>query len=260
MQMAEIYAVSNQKGGVAKTTNSINVTGAAAAQSQDVLAIDSDPQGYLTNNLGLGEAYRADGDSVVDMWKDPTEYDPADLIVSHEEFDVLPAHIDMFWLEQELTAAGWKVRERLSMIVDRLPDYDLVIIDAPPSLGPINDNVLLAAENIIIPMAAAEESVLALDHLLTQVNTLERRFGTSINERAVIISDVEYPLDNEQKDIIEWIGDTFDSRCPVYEIRDRAAIKRAIKNSCSITAYNEECDQEPVYHEIVDGLVSGVGK
>jgi chromosome partitioning protein len=247
--------VTNQKGGVAKTTNTINIAGAAAAQGHSVLAVDADPQGYLTNNLGLRDAYTADPPTFFEAWKEPTEYDPGAAIVEHEEFDVLPSSIDMFNLEQELIAAGWRVRERLSMVFERLPEkYDLVLVDAPPSLGPINDNVLLATENIIIPMEAQETSVLALDHLLRQIETLEDRFEVTINEEAVIISDVDYPLDNEQKDMIAWIEDTFSDRAPVFEIRHRAAISRATKAEKSITAHDESCDMADVYAEIVDVL------
>lgn len=247
--------VTNQKGGVAKTTNTINLGGAAAAEGLDVLVIDADPQGYLTNNLGLRDEYTADPPTFFDAWTEPTEYDPADLIVEHDEFDVLPSSIDMFNLEQDLIAAGWRVRERLNMIFDRLPQgYDVIFVDAPPSLGPINDNVLLATERIIIPMEAQETSVLALDHLLRQVETLEDRFEVTIDEEAVIISDVDYPLDNEQKDMIEWIEETFDGRAPVYEVRHRAAIARAIKAGRSISGHDEECDMEPIYREIVQNL------
>jgi len=246
--------VSNQKGGVAKTTNAINLAGAAAAEGLDVLGIDTDPQGYMTNNLGLRDTYKAESPTFYEAWLEPTEHDPADYIVEHEEFDVLPSNIDMFNLEQDLIAEGWRVRERLTMIFDRLPEYDLVVVDAPPSLGPINDNVLLATQNLVIPMEAKETSVLALEHLLTQVESLEKRFEIEIDEEAIIISNVNYPLDNEQKDMIDWINDTFDGRAPVYEIRNRAAIARALKSGHSISGHDEDCDQEPVYREIVRAM------
>jgi chromosome partitioning protein len=256
--MTKTIGVSNQKGGVAKTTNTINIAGAIAMAGHDVLAVDSDPQGYMTNNLGLRDAYTKEEPTVYDAWLEPTDHDPADFIVEHEEFDVLPSNVDMFNLEQDLIASGWRVRERLSMLFDRLPDYDAIVVDAPPSLGPINDNVLLATGEIVIPMEAKETSVLALDHLLNQIETLEKRFETTINPVAVVISDVGYPLDNEQEDMIEWIQDTFDGRCPVFEIRSRAAIARATKNGSSILAFDEESGMEDEYRAVAAEVMSDV--
>lgn len=113
----QTIGVTNQKGGVAKTTNTINIAGAAAAAGLEVLVVDTDPQGYLTNNLGLRDAYTAEPPTFFDAWTEPTKHNPAEFIVEHEEFDVLPSSVDMFNLEQDLIAAGWRVRERLSMIL-----------------------------------------------------------------------------------------------------------------------------------------------
>jgi chromosome partitioning protein len=247
-------AISNQKGGVAKTTNTINLAGAAAERGHEVLAVDTDPQGHLTNTLGLRDEYRAEPPTFYDAWLEPDDVDVQDLLVEHPEFDVLPSNLDMFNLEQDLIAAGWRVRERLQMVFEGLPEYDYVFVDAPPSLGPINDNVLLATENIAIPMAANEMSIDALVILLDQIETIENRFDTKISERAVFISDVDYPLDNEQEDTIEWIKDNFESRTPVFEVRNRAAISRALKSGSSIFGYEESCDQEDAYLSAIESL------
>lgn len=187
------FAISQQKGGVGKTTNTINIAGALAHRGHQVLAIDADPQGYLTNTLGFREAYQSDPPSLYDAIKTPHDHDAADLVVAHAEFDVLPANIDMFQLEQDLIASGRRPRQRFGDVLDQLQDYDYVLIDAPPSLGPINDNVLLAAEDIIIPVEADDSSVLAIEHLLNQIESLERGYDVDIRERAILISNVNYP-------------------------------------------------------------------
>lgn len=253
-------AIANQKGGVAKTTNVINVGGALAARGHEVLVGDLDPQGYLTNTLNLSEAYRADPPSLYEAMQEPQDYHISELIVEHPEFDVLPSNVDMFRLEQDLIAAGWKPRERLQMLLRDLEEYAFVVLDAPPSLGPINDNALLAAENLLIPVEAADTSKLALEHLLNQIETLERRYELTITERGVIISNVNYPLDNEQRRIIEWYEETFDGRCPLYEVRHRAAIKRSLQAGGSIYGADaEETDQQEVYDAIAADLETAAG-
>lgn len=237
-----------QKGGVSKTTNTINVGGALNHCGRDVLLVDADPQGYLTNELGFKGAYTSDGDTLYDVLKEPSEYDPREIVVSHDEFDVLPSHIQMFKLEQDLIAAGWKVRERLSAVLDQIDDYDYVVIDAPPSLGPINDNVLLAAKNVLIPVEAEASSELALTHLFNQISTLEDRYDTTITEQGVVISNVTHPIDNEQRSVIHGFARDFREVCPVYEVRNRTAINRS--NGSIFNPESPECDQKPVYERI----------
>ena len=253
--MTSTIGVTNQKGGVAKSTNTINIAGALADKGYDVLAVDTDPQGYLTNKLGLENEYKADPPSLFDALKEPTEYQIADLVDNHPEFDVLSSNVDMFRLEQELIASGWRPRERLQMLFKTLEGYDYVLVDAPPSLGPINDNVLLACQNIIVPVEADETSILALEHLLNQIETLEKRYEVNISERAVVISNVNYPVDNEQSDMIAWFNDTFEGRCPVFEVRHRAAIKRSLGAGGSIFGENaEDNDMVDVYNQIASEL------
>jgi len=249
------FAISQQKGGVGKTTNTINLAGALASRGHDVLAIDADPQGYLTNTLGFRDAYQSDPPSLYDAIKAPHEHNPRDLVVEHPEYDVLPANIDMFQLEQDLIASGRRPRQRFQDVLAELHDYDYVFIDAPPSLGPINDNVLLAAQDIIIPVEADDSSVLAIEHLLNQIESLERGYDVHIRERAILISNVNYPLDNEQRDAIAWFEDTFDGRAPVFEVRNRAAIKRSLGAGGSIFGADaEDTDMTEVYLDVAATL------
>lgn len=252
------FAVANQKGGVAKTTNTINLAGAAADRGYDVLAVDADPQGYLTNTLGFRDAYGSQPPSLYDLVVDPSAHDVSALIVEHAEFDVLPANVDMFRLEQDLIASGRRPRQRFGDIFDQLDGYDYVFVDAPPSLGPINDNVLLACGNLLIPVEAAETSMLALEHLLNQIESLENDYDVQLQEQGVLISNVHYPLDNEQQRAIDWFESTFEGRCPIFEIRKRAAIKRALNNQQSIFGdESEDTDMQAAYERVIDEIVEG---
>lgn len=244
------YAVANQKGGVGKTSNTLNVSGALAENGHEVLVVDADPQGYLTRALGLSDTYNTQTPHLADALNDPTDYRLEELIVRHPEFDVLPSNVSMFSVQQDLIAAGWKPRERLKMLFDRSEElsYDYVLVDAPPSLGVINDNVLLACEHLIVPVESEESSIYALDILLNQVETLEERYGVRIEIGAVVISNVNYPLDNDQKENIQYFREVFSGRCPVHEIRHRAAIKRSVSAEGTVFGENaEETDQREAY-------------
>lgn len=249
-------AVTNQKGGVGKTTVAINVGGALAARDQDVLLIDLDPQGHLTAGVGLDGHYRGEERvTLTDALKAPSEHDLGNLVVPHEEFDVVPAHVTMFVLEQDLVS-GMRSRERLTQLLGGDDDYDWIVIDCPPSLGLLTDNALLAARNVLIPAEAEDTSIRALELLARQINTLEDQFDASVTERVVVASNVDYPLDSEQEGMLEWLDDRFGEHVPVHELRQRAAIKRAWNNGVSIFGHEEDCDQEVALLDLADDLLA----
>lgn len=256
--MTRRIGISNQKGGVSKTTNTINLAGALADRGERVLAVDMDPQGYLTHRVGFEDAYTKEAPSFYDVMNAPAEHDPAEHIVSHPEFDLLPANVDMFVLEQDLTASGMRPRLRLRDVLEQLDDWDFILVDAPPSLGPLNDNVVLATGELLVPVEADESSQLAMNHLLRQLDTLESNYDTMVDILGVLVSNVEYPLDNEQKAAIEWFEDRFSEHVPVWVIRNRAAITRAVKAHGSIFAPDAEpTDMTEVYAEIAREVANG---
>jgi len=249
--MTKRIGITNQKGGVAKTTDTINVAGALADRGLSVLAVDMDPQGYLTHRLGFEDSYSADSPSLYNALQSPADHDVADLVVPHDEFDLLPANIDMFRLEQDLIASGMRPRMRLKTLLDDVTGWDIIIVDAPPSLGPLNDNVVLATEHLLVPVEADESSQLALNHLLRQLDTLEDNYGVAIDILGIIVSNVPYPLDNEQEAAIDWFEDRFEGHVPVWIVRTRAAIKRAVKDQGSVFADDvETVDMADVFAEI----------
>lgn len=242
-------AVTNQKGGVGKTTLTINIAGALSKKDKGVLVVDLDPQGHATEGLGLQDEYEKKPPSLYDILVD-LDNKPSinDLIVEHEEFDVVPSNIDMFNAEPELTTS-MRSRERLSMALDSIEkDYDYVLVDCPPSLGNLTDNAVLACRKVLIPAQAEGTSIRALEILFDQIDTLEETYGEEIEELALVANRVEE--DNEAKEMMEWFKNTFEGRFPIFEIRKRVKLKRAWNEGVSIFTHNESCDMEDVFSEI----------
>ncbi len=249
-------AIAQQKGGTGKTTTTINVGGALAELGDDVLLVDADPQGYLTMGVGLDNQYTDASPTLADALRSPDDHSLAKLThTTHSEFDVVPAAMDMFTIEQDLVSA-MRGRERMEMLLSDHTDHDWVLIDCPPSLGLLTDNALLAAGNVLVPAEAQDTSIRALELLLKQITTLEERFDTHITERGIVISNVTYPLDTEQKDMLQWFDDRFGDRIPVHEVRNRVAIKRAFNQGQSISGTDEDCDQEESLLRIAADLQS----
>lgn len=245
--------VTNQKGGAGKTTTAINVAGALAQRTNDVLVVDLDPQGHATEGLGFEDQYLKDVKSLFDVLPDIDKKDELDkLVLEHEEVDLVPSHADMINLEDALS--GVPNREnRLKLALDELQQkYDYVLIDCPPNLGVLTDNAILATENVVIPAQAKSTSIRAIELLFRQLNALEQAFGVTVDEVALVANEVG--TDGENKEMMDWFRDKFDTRCEVFEVRKRVALQRAWNNGVSIFEHGEECDMESVYLEIADHL------
>jgi chromosome partitioning protein len=246
-------AVALQKGGVGKTLVSINVAGALSNRGHNVLFVDTDPQGNATEGLGFADVYLEDPPHLASILTGG-DGELTDIVLEHDEMDVIPSNIDMFTAEAELVSA-MQGRRRLERAVDGLLNeqaYDFVIYDTPPSLLIMTDSALLAAENVLIPALAEETSTRALDILFQQIDTIEEQYQRTIREVGIVANRVE--PDGEAKRMMEWFDDTFGDTVPVFEVRKRVALKRAWNNSVSIFEHDESSDMEAVFTDIATQL------
>lgn len=257
MSDTEKIAISNQKGGVGKTTVAINVAGALNQQGHDVLFIDLDPQGNATEGLGLEEEYEAQPPTLFDALIDHKAREDIDaLISSHPEMDVLPSNIDMTSIEPELTTA-MRGRERLGQVIDSLnTEYDVIIIDCPPYLGNLTDNALLTAGNVLIPALAESTSKRALEILFDQMEVLEAEYDTHVRDLGVVANRIE--TTNEAKSMLAWFEEAF-SDIPVWKIRKRVTLQRAFSAGCSVFEFEEECDMTAEFLAIAEDLERRLG-
>lgn len=246
-------AVSNQKGGVGKTAIAINVAGALNERNRDILFIDLDPQGNATENLGLRDEYDSEPPSLFDVLSDGEQRDQiGDLVCQHEEMDVIPSNIDMTAVEPELTLSR-RSGEQLSLALEHIEDdYEYIIIDCPPYLGNLMDNALYAAQNVLIPALAEDTSKRAFELLFDHIDALERDYDISIRERGVVINRIDVRK-TQANDMIEWINTAFDDT-PTWEVRERAAIQRALANGASIFIEEPDCDQIETFEKMAADL------
>ncbi len=253
MTEAVRIAVSNQKGGVGKTAVAINVAGALNQRGHDVLFVDLDPQGNATENLGMREVYDEAPPSLFDVLSDAQQRDQIPVIIrEHEEMDVVPSNIDMTAVEPELTLSR-RSGQQLSLALEHVEHwYDYIIIDCPPFLGNLMDNALYAAQNTLIPALAETTSKRAFELLFDHISALEKDYGTQIQECGVVINRIDVRK-TQARDMVEWVEDAFDDT-PVWKVRERAAVQRALTHGVSLFVESPRCDQVTVFEEIAHGL------
>ncbi|ERG98261.1 MAG: ATPase involved in chromosome partitioning [Haloquadratum sp. J07HQX50] len=246
-------AVVNEKGGVGKTTTAINVAGALSAEGVEVLFIDLDAQGNATTALGSDSAYTDDSLSMYDLLTDVGKQSAVSRVIrSHEEFDVLPSHVQMFDAQSELQTA-MRGRERMWMLFEEIDaKYEFVIVDTPPSLSLLTDNALLACRRVLIPALAEASSKHAIDILLDHFAAIEQGYGVSIDNLGFIVNKIE--VDGEANRLVKWFQSEFDTDSNVWNIRNRVTLKRAWAEGNSIFDYKEDSDMSEQYTEIATHL------
>lgn len=184
--MGRIIAITNQKGGVGKTTTAINLSACLAEAGQKVLTVDFDPQGNTTSGLGL-EKGNIDN-TVYELLMGECTIDQCIMASVQERLDVIPSDVDLSGAEIELLDIKDKesiLKKNLALVSD---NYDFIIIDCPPSLNLLTINALTAANTVMVPIQCEYYALEGLSQVLKTVGLVQKKLNPELEIEGVVFT------------------------------------------------------------------------
>jgi chromosome partitioning protein len=251
-KLGRIIAITNQKGGVGKSTTAVNISAYLSSDGYKTLLIDLDPQSNSTSGMGIvpGDVKNSTYDVLIN------NMDPHDAIIktSYENLDLLPSSIQLAGAEVELVSS-LKREYRLSEAVKKILDeYDFIIIDCPPALGLLTINALSAAREVIIPIQCEYYALEGLGQLLNTIDLVKKNLNEDLNISGAIMTmyDSRTKLGEQ---VIEEVKNFFEAKVYKTIIPRNIRLSEAPSYGKPILDYDPECRGAIAYKDFTKEVI-----
>jgi chromosome partitioning protein len=251
--MGKIIAVSNQKGGVGKTTTSDNLAAGLAAMGRRILLIDLDPQGNAAMGCGI------DKDKVIYSSCELLleEVPASEILISNKEIgvDVIPGNADLTAAEVQLMETKNRERRLSDALLKIKNDYDYILIDCPPSLNMLTINAMVAANSVLIPMQCEYYALEGLTDLMSTMNSIRDRLNPTLHLEGILRTMV----DNRSrltKDVSDQLLSYFKERVFKTYIPRNIRLAEAPSHGLPVMLYDKSSRGAIAYTALADEMIS----
>lgn len=199
--MGKIIAIANQKGGVGKTTTSVNLAAGLGKMGKKALLIDIDPQGNATSGVGIDK--RSVKYSTYDVFVEGVSGKDTVVNTEYDNLDLMPSSLDLAAAELEIADRNHRESILKNAVIELRPKYDYIIIDCPPSLGLITVNALCLSDTILVPIQCEYYALEGLSQLMNTVRRVKRSFNERLDIEGVLLTMYDGRLNLTQQVVEE---------------------------------------------------------
>ena len=250
--MGKIIAVTNQKGGVGKTTTAVNTAAGIAKLGKKVLLIDIDPQGNATSGVGVDK--RSGEYSSYSVMVDDVKAEDAIVHTTFDNLDLIPSGIELAAAEIELVEADRresKLKNALALIKS---SYDYIFIDCPPSLGLITTNAFCAADTLLVPIQPEYYALEGLSQLMGTVRKIKRRYNQYLDIEGVLLTMYDGRLNLTQQ-VVEEVKRFFPRKVFSSVIPRGVRLSEAPSFGMPIMYFDKSCKGAVSYMDLCEEII-----